>query len=298
MNSFLIRLYIILILPSVSLFSQVTSEQLHYGASSLSMANSDIAFPKTSWSAFVNPAGIVNQRGLTLVASSQSHFNQSFIDHSLFGVQLSNLKYGSFGISIENSSVNYGGNDLVKEIAVGLHQGIALRTDGISSFSVGYGIKSYSVEYGSSAGPSGDGSDGINLGSLNTIGLDISFLGSLGNRIRAGAKAFNINSPSLGNANNATRLPQRAQIGLAYSPYDLVWTTVALNKSVGHSTNFSSGFSYEISKKVFLRSGMQTSPNRFSSGVEFNFKNISVSYGFITHPVMPSSHQVSLELNR
>jgi hypothetical protein len=78
----------------------------------------------------------------------------------------------------------------------------------------------------------------------------------------------------------------------------LVWTTVALNKSVGHSTNFSSGFSYEISKRVILRSGMQTSPNRFSSGFEFHFKKVNVSYGFITHPVMPSSHQVSFELNR
>ena len=87
------------------------------------------------------------------------------------------------------------------ETAIGLHQGIALRTDGISSFSIGYGIKTYSIEYGNSAGPSGDGSDGISLGALNTIGLDISFLGSLGDRIRAGAKAFNINSPSLGNAN-------------------------------------------------------------------------------------------------
>ena len=196
------------------------------------------------------------------------------------------------------SSVNYSGNELVTETAIGLHQGIALRTDGISSFSIGYGIKSYSIEYGNSAGPSGDGSDGISLGALNTFGFDISFLGSLGDRIRAGAKAFNINSPSLGNANNATRLPQRAQIGLAYSPYDLVWTTVALNKSVGHSTNFSSGFSYEISKMVILRSGMHTSPNRFSSGFEFHFKNVNVSYGFITHPVMPSSHQISFELNR
>ena len=298
MRQIFIHVFTFLSLLNSDVFSQVTSEQLHYGAASLSMANSDIALPETSWSAFVNPAGLVNQKGLTLVASSQSHFSQSFINHSLFGVQFKNPKYGSLGISVENSSVNYSGNELVTETAIGLHQGIALRTDGISSFTIGYGIKSYSIEYGNSAGPSGDGSDGISLGALNTFGLDISFLGSLGDRIRAGAKAFNINSPSLGNANNATRLPQRAQIGLAYSPYDLVWTTVALNKSVGHSTNFSSGFSYEISKRFILRSGMQTSPNRFSSGFEFHFKNVNVSYGFITHPVMPSSHQISFELNR
>ena len=163
MRQIFINVFIFLSLLNIDVFSQVTSEQLHYGATSLSMANSDIALPKTSWSAFVNPAGMVNQKGLTLVASSQSHFSQSFINHSLFGVQFKNPKYGSLGISVENSSVNYSGNELVAETAIGLHQGIALRTDGISSFSIGYGIKSYSIEYGNSAGPSGDGSDGIRL---------------------------------------------------------------------------------------------------------------------------------------
>jgi len=298
MKQHLINVYILLIFTSGSIFSQVTSEQIHYGASSLSMAASDIAIPKTSWSAFVNAAGIVDQQGVTFVASSQSHFSQDFLSHSLFGVQFKNSKYGSFGISFENSSVDYSGNNLATETAIGVHQGISLRSDRNSSFSFGYGLKSYTVDYGSSAGPSGDGSDGIELGSLNAFGLDVSFLGSLGKRIRVGAKALNINSPTLGNANLATRLPQRSQIGLAYSPYDLVWTTAALNKSIGHPTNFSSGFSYEVQQNIFLRAGMQSSPNRFSSGLEFYFKKVSITYGFITHPVLPLSHQLSIEVNR
>ena len=298
MKQYLLNVLIFLMFISGNIFSQVTSEQIHYGASSLSMAASDIAVPKTSWSAFVNAAGIVDQQGLTFVASSQSHFSQDFLSHSLFGVQFKHSKYGSFGISLENSSVDYNDNNLATETAIGFHQGIALRSDRNSSFSVGYGLKSYTIDYGSSAGPSGDGSDGIELGSLNAFGLDVSFLGSLGKRIKVGAKALNINSTTLGNANLATRLPQRSQIGLAYSPYDLVWTTAALNKSVGHPTNFSSGFSYEAQQNIFLRAGMQSSPNRFSSGLEFYFKKVSITYGFITHPVLPLSHQLSIEVNR
>ena len=84
MKQHLINVYILLIFTSGSIYSQVTSEQAHYGASSLSMAASDIAIPKTSWSAFVNAAGIVDQQGVTFVASSQSHFSQDFLSHSLF----------------------------------------------------------------------------------------------------------------------------------------------------------------------------------------------------------------------
>ena len=293
-----ISFYIFMIISFGNVFSQVTTEQIYYGASSLSMSASDVALPKDSWSLFVNAAGIARQQGLSLVASSQSHFNQDYLSHSLLGFQFKTSKYGAYGISVENFSVDYSGSSLSGETAIGFHQGIMLRSDRISSFSMGYGIKYYNIEYGSSAGPSGDGSDGIKLGSLSTFGLDISFLGSLADRIRVGAKALNINSPTLGDANNSTRLPQRSQIGIAYSPYDLVWTTVSFNKSVGHPTHFSSGLSYEIQKNIFLKTGMQTSPNRFSSGFEVYFKKIKIDYGFITHPVLPLSHQISIEVNR
>ena len=293
-----ISFYIFMIISFGNAFSQVTTEQIYYGASSLSMSASDVALPKDSWSLFVNAAGIARQQGLSLVASSQSHFNQDYLSHSLLGFQFKTSKYGAYGISVENFSVDYSGSSLSAETAIGFHQGIMLRSDRSSSFSIGYGIKYYNIDYGSSAGPSGDGSDGIKLGSLSTFGLDISFLGSLADRIKVGAKALNINSPTLGDANNSTRLPQRSQIGIAYSPYDLVWTTVSLNKSVGHPTHFSSGLSYEIQKNIFLKTGMQTSPNRFSSGFEVYFKKIKIDYGFITHPVLPLSHQISIEVNR
>ena len=46
MKQHLLNVYIFLMFISGNIFSQVTSEQIHYGASSLSMAASDIALPK------------------------------------------------------------------------------------------------------------------------------------------------------------------------------------------------------------------------------------------------------------
>ena len=80
-----IKIYLLLSIFS-GLIAQVASEHLYYGASSLSMAGSDIAIPKSSWSMFVNPAGIAEQKTLSLVASSESLFGQDYFSHSLFGI--------------------------------------------------------------------------------------------------------------------------------------------------------------------------------------------------------------------
>ena len=292
-----IKIYLLLSIFS-GLIAQVASEHLYYGASSLSMAGSDIAIPKSSWSMFVNPAGIAEQKTLSLVASTESLFGQDYFSHSLFGIQFRVPKAGSFGLSIEDFSVAYSGNSLSRETAVGFHQGIMLRSDRNSTLSFGYGIKSYTVDYGSSAGVSGDGSDGIELGSQSSWGVDFGLLASLAERIRFGARAFNINSPTLGDANGAVRLPQRAQVGIAFSPYDLVWTTAALTKSSGHPTHFHGGMSYNILDNVFLKAGVQANPNRFTTGFGVFIKKIRIDYGLMTHPVLPLSHQVSIEVNR
>ena len=293
----IIKIYLLLSIFS-GLIAQVASEHLYYGANSLSMAGTDIAIPKSSWSVFVNPAGIAEQKTLSLVAGTESLFGQEYFNHSLLGVQFRVPRAGSFGLSIEDFSVDYSGNTLSRETAIGIHQGIMLRSDRNSIISFGYGIKSYTVDYGSSAGVSGDGSDGIELGSQSSWGVDIGLLASLAERVRFGARAFNINSPTLGDANSAVRLPQRAQVGIAFSPYDLVWTTAALTKSSGHPTHFHGGMSYNIVDNVFLRAGVMTNPNRFATGFEFIVKKIRINYGFMTHPVLPLSHQFSIEVNR
>ena len=109
-----LKIYLFLSIFSV-LTAQVVSEHLYYGPSSLSMAGSDIAVPQTSWSEFVNPAGIAKQKNLSLVAGSESLFGQEYFNHSFFGVQFRLPNYGSFGLSVENFSVDYNGNSLSEE---------------------------------------------------------------------------------------------------------------------------------------------------------------------------------------
>tara|TARA_X000000368_G_scaffold229281_1_gene181033 strand:- start:2625 stop:3512 length:888 start_codon:yes stop_codon:yes gene_type:complete len=293
----ILRLYLASFLFSI-LTGQVATEHLYYGAPSLGLAGSDVAIPKQSWSVFVNPAGSAYQKSPVFIAGSESLFGQDYLSHSFTGANFQLSGIGSFGITLENFSVNYGGNTLSNETAIGFHQGILLRSDRNSTIAFGYGVRNYSVDYGKSAGVSGDGSDGINLGSHNSLGVDVGVMASLAKRIRFGARAFNINSPSIGEANSSVRLPQRVQVGIAFSPYDLVWTTAAITRSVGHATNFHAGMSYAISDNFFLRSGIQTDPNRFATGFGVIIKKIHIDYGLLTHPVLPVTHQVSIEVNR
>ena len=70
-------------------------------------------------------------------------------------------------------SVTVGGAQLTQETTIGAHYGFFLQKDRNSSLSIGIGAKYLSVSYGESAGASGDGSDGIDLGKSQTIGLDL-----------------------------------------------------------------------------------------------------------------------------
>ena len=90
-----LKIYLVLSIFS-GLNAQVVSEHIYHGPSSLSMAGSDIAIPQTSWSAFVNPAGIAKQKNLSLVAGSESLFGQEYFNHSFFSVQFRLPSYGSF----------------------------------------------------------------------------------------------------------------------------------------------------------------------------------------------------------
>ena len=87
-----LKIYLVLSIFS-GFYAQVVSEHLYYGPSSLSMAGSDIAVPQTSWSVFVNPAGIAKQKNLSLVAGSESLFGQEYFSHSFFAISYHSLVF-------------------------------------------------------------------------------------------------------------------------------------------------------------------------------------------------------------
>ena len=49
-----------------------------------------------------------------------------------------------------------------------------------------------------------------------------------------------------------------------------------------------------IMDNLILRTGIQTNPNRFSAGFSYNVFKTDIAYSFITHHIMPTTHQLSI----
>ena len=276
------------------IFPQVMTEQLYHGAHSMALAGSNVAHQTDAWAAFANPAGLTRINGMTAAVAYEENLGQKFFPHSQMTVAMPIGKFGVAGLSLDRLAVSYGGNTLTSELAIGFQQGFFLQKDRNSSLAFGYSLKYLHLDFGKSAGSEGDGSNGIDLGQSSTLGVDIGFLASLRDRHWVGVRVLNFNRPDLGQSDNAADLPRAVQVGLGYSPYDLVWTTFAMTKSAGHASQYSAGMEYEIVNGLKILSGVQSNPNRLGLGLRLELQKILVDYALMTHPVLPLSHQMSL----
>ena len=94
-------------------------------------------------------------------------------------------------------------------------------------------------------------------------------------------------------------LPQTLSIGLSYKPYEDLLTSFDINQLAGNSQQeIRFGIEYLFSEKISLMTGIQNNPNRFSAGFKYKFlENYSISYGILTHHIMPSTHQLTFSLD-
>ena len=54
------------------------------------------------------------------------------------------------------------------------------------------------------------------------------------------------------------------------------------------------GIEYILLDSFLLRAGIQSNPNRFSAGFVYTIFNFDIAYSFITHHIMPTTHQISI----
>lgn len=293
-NSSIIRLLVFCLLVGLS-FGQVTTDAPYKTAAMGALMGSNIAYSMDGSSVLLNPASIVNIKDGTILASTQRIYNQSFLPHNLFTTTMdlpSGL--GKLGLSFESMSVSYQDRTLSGETALGLSHAFNLREDRISSLNMGYTLKYLSVDYGESAGITGDGSDGIDLGSATAFGVDIGFQATLSKRHWLGVVAHNINAPKVGSGSAAFNLHRDVQAGFSYAPTQQVVTSFMLVTSPGFDVEMHAGLEYALNTFFTLRAGIQSQPNRLGTGFSFNARGIALDYAILTHPVLPATHQFSL----
>tara|TARA_Y100001970_G_scaffold24104_2_gene28514 strand:+ start:1354 stop:2235 length:882 start_codon:yes stop_codon:yes gene_type:complete len=281
-----------------ALFSQVTSDYTFNTAESVSLAGANVSNVGGYWSLYSNPATLVDVTDSKLSVGSSSILGQSFLKQSSIGIIVNKFNK-RLGLKYTSFSVNYSSKELLTENLIGLVSAVNLLKDKNSSLSLGLSANYYMVKYGPSAGPSGDGSDGLSNGDIiGSFGVDIGFLASLREKNRLGIFITNINSPSIGRGSSNQTLPRKIQLGLTTIPNDFMSISFVVEQLLGsNNPQYRTSLKYRINNIIYLNTGIQINPNRFGCGIVINKNKFNFSYAYLTHHVLPGTHQFNFGVN-
>jgi hypothetical protein len=241
--------------------------------------------------AFLNPAGLARVQGIEASLSYQRPYGLSFFDEFAGAVVLPMNQYGVAALSMQNFSVNYQGNDLSAERAMALSYATTVLKDIHTSLAFGATAKWLYWKLGDTV-PDASGNP-VSLGQASTFGLDVGVQATLWRRTRVGAALVNVNNPTLGDP-TPHDLPQIFRAGISYEPYPSVATVIGAERILGQDVEFGGGVEAWVFPELALRMGITSNPNRFTAGFGLRIRQIGLDYAFLTHPQLPSTHQVSI----
>ena len=287
---------IFLLLISMSYTQVSDNAYTHAGVSA--MAGAVVAESGNIWSIFHNPAGITELRDNQFTLGGGNLFSYNWLPTSHLSVNTHIPVIGKFAFSFEQLKTKYRSSTLSKEQTISIAQGFSLQHDKNSHLAIGYTANFVIWEMGKSAGVSGDGSDGIELGNTNAMTLDIGVLATLREKYRFGVMVNNTNSGALGKGITRQVLPRRINIGITYLPLEGLATSIVTEKLLGREElQMKGAFRYNFNSHLIIYSGAQSNPNRFGFGFTFYLNKQSVSYGLLTHPVLPITHQFNIGIS-
>jgi len=296
---------ILLILIFNIVLSQVTTDQVFTTSRSLSMAGSLVSNPSYTESIFFNPAGLALADSHAFLIGESDHYSLEFINFSYASFVYQSKELGNLGFGVqqfgtqgkrEDDNGDYEDIYLSSEIALSFAQGFSLLNDRNSSLHLGYTLNGFILKQASSSGSLGDGTNGLEKKDLYNVGIDVGLLASLRNKMQVGVFIKNINSPSMGRGSTLQYLPRKLVMGISYMPLEKLNTHFNLETLLGYKDiHFSFGFEYRINHMFVLNSGIMIKPNRFGFGFSYSpIKEIVISFGTLTHPVLPVSNSLEV----
>ena len=287
---------LIMLLSCVNiLFAQAFSDYSFNSAESSSMAGAIVSNKGGDWSLYNNPAALVEIDEKRLSIGYSHLYNQTYLPLSSLGLTIPYKNKFNFGFKYVTLKVDYEGIQLLDENLIGMVGSMYLLKDKNSTLSIGISANSYLTSFGKSAGTDGDGTNGINKQTINAFGLDIGILATLRNKNRIGVFIKNLSSSEIGVGTSNQNLPKKIDLGFSTIPYEELIISFSIEQLLGRSSpQFRSGIKYQLNKILCLNAGVQTNPNRLGLGFMIEKKIIIFSYGYLTHHVLPGTHQTNL----
>lgn len=297
----MIRIFCTLIIVIQLSFSQGLSDYSYFTSETSSLAGGIVSSIGGGWSLYNNPATLTDIENNNFSLSYSNLYNQKYLPLSSVGIIINNESLGikNIGFKYTSFNVEYDNIELLDEKMFGLVGALSLLDDKNSTLSVGFSANYYIFNFYKSAGTHGDGTDGINNeDAIVSVGIDVGFLGTLREKNRIGIFIKNINSPLIGRANSIQNLPIKLDIGISTIPNEAVIINFSMEQLLGYSDpQFHTSLQYRINRFLSINTGVQINPNRFGCGLVITKNKLSVIYSFLTHHVLPSTHQCSIGID-
>jgi len=287
------KLFPLLLLSTMT--AQSISDYPYTSAKPTGMVGAVVSEKGSSWSMFHNPAGIVEIDKIHFSIGNAKLYGFNWLSYNQMNCYLSTPIIGKIGIAISQLKTQNGEIALSEEQTLSFAQGFLLQQDKNSHLSIGYTANFIQWNLGESAGLSGDGTDGLKLGNLNTTTFDFGLLASLRSKYRFGVFMKNIFSSAMGTGSSRQILPRRINLGITYSPITNFSSSIMYEKLLGRDDlQLKGSISYKLNSHFELFAGVQANPNRFGMGTSITFIGQEISYGILTHPVLPITQQLNL----
>ena len=285
---------LILLILSLSLTFTQISDYTFIGSEASALAGAVVSDKGHSWSVFHNPAGISEIPKAHMNAGGAKLYGYSWLSTNHFSLITNLPKMGKIGFGLFQLETKNGETVLSNEQRVSIAHAFILQKDKNSTLSVGYKLNYNNWFMAPSAGTSGDGTNGISLGYINSYSIDIGMLSDLRKKYRLGAYLTNVTSNAIGNGMTRIALPKRINVGLTYIPITQVATSISAERTLGFKKLIlRSAFRYQIDEIFELLIGLQSNPNLLGVGGTLSLGNQAISYSILTHPVLPITHQIS-----
>jgi len=278
-------------------FSQSISDYPYVSAKPTGMVGAVVSEKGDSWSIFHNPAAIVEINDFNFSIGNSTLYGFKWLPYQQINGYLKIPILGRIGLGLNQLKTETGGIILSEENTLSIAQGITLQHDKNSQLSIGYTMNLIQWDLGKSAGSNGDGTNGIEIGSINSMSLDIGLLASLRSKFRFGIFMKNFSSNTIGIESTRQNLTRRINLGITYMPLPNFSTSIMSEKIMERKElQIKGSMCYNLNSFLEIYSGIQANPNRLGIGMTIAIIGHEISYGIITHPILPLTQQFNLTL--
>ncbi|PID88029.1 MAG: hypothetical protein CSB06_02055 [Bacteroidia bacterium] len=242
----------------------MASAQYYYveaGARQAAMGGAGLVLPD-AWASAHNQAALAKVSGLGVGTYYANIFNESELKELGFSAAYQVEKYGTAGLDF-----TYSGNPFSNFMSFGFSYAKQLgkRISG--------GIK---IDYFRHSQ--------MNYGNISAFTGELGLLAEPVDHFFIGAHAFNPWRAKF----NATNEPMIStfRLGAGYFFSSRVLLTLEGEKSLEKKTILRAGTEYNVIAGLFLRAGICTQPVKYSFGLGYNYKGVSIDVTYISHQVI------------